>query len=362
MSQTDRLALPYIMAAQAQKHVTHNEAIRALDALVQLVLDETAAAAPPGSPADGACVGVGTGATGAFAGRDGTVAQWVDGAWMFHDPGDGWAAYDKATGEIVVNQSGTWVRASLVSDPALFGINASASLPNRLTVSSAAALFNHEGDDAQIFVNRATDTDTASFLFETGFAPNAEFGLTGSGDFTMKVADTGAVWRDALTIDRDTGEVAFPQTAAGIVRQFDMADLATAFTTNMATMQATGLSLSFTPLRASSRLLVRASLVLGARFWQTYPEVSLRRDGSKVWPASTASGLNFPYKADSDANSSLHVYCGEIAFIDTPGTTSAVTYDIALASNTASYDVHLNRNDTDTTVRGVSTLSVTELA
>ena len=37
---TTHLLLPYILAAQAQKHVTHNEAIRALDAVVQLsVLD-----------------------------------------------------------------------------------------------------------------------------------------------------------------------------------------------------------------------------------------------------------------------------------------------------------------------------------
>ena len=33
---TPNLQLPYILAAQSQKHVTHNEAIRALDAIVQL--------------------------------------------------------------------------------------------------------------------------------------------------------------------------------------------------------------------------------------------------------------------------------------------------------------------------------------
>ncbi|MBB3144845.1 hypothetical protein FHS21_001246 [Phyllobacterium trifolii] len=33
---TTNLKLPYIAPSQAQKHVTHNEAIRALDALVQL--------------------------------------------------------------------------------------------------------------------------------------------------------------------------------------------------------------------------------------------------------------------------------------------------------------------------------------
>jgi hypothetical protein len=37
---TTRLLLPYILAAQAQKHVTHNEALQILDGLVQLsVLD-----------------------------------------------------------------------------------------------------------------------------------------------------------------------------------------------------------------------------------------------------------------------------------------------------------------------------------
>ncbi len=40
MEQSANLQLPYIMPSQAQKHVTHNEAIRTLDALVQLaVLD-----------------------------------------------------------------------------------------------------------------------------------------------------------------------------------------------------------------------------------------------------------------------------------------------------------------------------------
>ena len=32
------LSLPYILPAQAQKHVTHNEALRMLDLLVQLVV------------------------------------------------------------------------------------------------------------------------------------------------------------------------------------------------------------------------------------------------------------------------------------------------------------------------------------
>jgi hypothetical protein len=50
---TTNLLLPYILAAQAQKHVTHNEALRLLDGLVQLSVLDRDLTAPPDSPADG---------------------------------------------------------------------------------------------------------------------------------------------------------------------------------------------------------------------------------------------------------------------------------------------------------------------
>ena len=50
---TTHLLLPYILAAQAQKHVTHNEALRILDGLVQLSVIDRTRTAPPISPADG---------------------------------------------------------------------------------------------------------------------------------------------------------------------------------------------------------------------------------------------------------------------------------------------------------------------
>ena len=53
MTDTPRLALPAIEAAQAQKHVTHNEALALLDCLVQLTVESRTLAAPPLSPSDG---------------------------------------------------------------------------------------------------------------------------------------------------------------------------------------------------------------------------------------------------------------------------------------------------------------------
>ena len=93
------LLLPYILAAQAQKHVTHNEAVRLLDAMVQLSVLDRDLTAPPAFPADGDRYIVASGATGVWAGWDLNVTTWVDGVWMRLVPRPGWLAWiaDEAT-------------------------------------------------------------------------------------------------------------------------------------------------------------------------------------------------------------------------------------------------------------------------
>jgi len=90
---TTHLLLPYILAAQAQKHVTHNEALRLLDGLVQLSVIDRDLTTPPASPADGDRYIVGSGATDLWAGWDLNVAYWVDGVWMRLVPRPGWLAW-----------------------------------------------------------------------------------------------------------------------------------------------------------------------------------------------------------------------------------------------------------------------------
>ena len=96
---TTHLLLPYILAAQAQKHVTHNEALRLLDAVVQLSVLDRDLTVPPAAPADGDRYIVASAATGLWAGWDLNVATWVDGVWMRLVPRPGWLAWiaDEAT-------------------------------------------------------------------------------------------------------------------------------------------------------------------------------------------------------------------------------------------------------------------------
>jgi Protein of unknown function (DUF2793) len=122
------LALPYIMAAQAQKHVTHNEAIRALDALVQLGVRDRDLTAPPAVPVDGDRHIIAAGATGAWAGQSGRIAAWQDGAWMFYAPYEGWLAWVAGEDRIYGFDGTAWIAAggAGVNPTALVGVNATA--------------------------------------------------------------------------------------------------------------------------------------------------------------------------------------------------------------------------------------------
>ena len=169
MDATENLELPYILPAQAQKHVTHNEAIKAIDALLHLAVLSRTLASPPGSPAAGDRYIVAAGATGAWTAREKDVAAWQDGVWTFYAPREGWLAYAVDESRMLTFVAGEWDLATVdVAIPNWVGINTTAGAPDRLALSGDASLFTHEGAGHQIKVNKANPTDTASLLFQTG--------------------------------------------------------------------------------------------------------------------------------------------------------------------------------------------------
>ncbi|MDZ4118022.1 DUF2793 domain-containing protein [Phaeovulum sp.] len=348
MADTPNLVLPYLAANQSQKHVTVNEALRRLDALVQVTVQSAVLATPPGSPTEGQRWIIPAAPTGAWAGHAGQIAAWQDGAWAFYAPLDGWTAVDVSTDMLLLYNAGTGIWTGLITgvftdaaftlqddiDPtklarfqiagftagatrvftlpdattSLAGLavaqtfsakqtlsnanndlgtstgtgttnlatgatlngsaktvnigtagvsgsttnltigsavagalgtltinsptvtfgssvsaiamaaanvsalylslgGASADATNRLSINAPASLFNHAGAGHQVKVNKAAATDTGSFLFQTGFSGRAEFGLTGSDDFQIKVSADGATWFNALQLERTSGRV-----------------------------------------------------------------------------------------------------------------------------------------------------------
>jgi len=111
MDDTPNLKLPYILAAQSQKHVTHNEALRALDAIVQLAVLDKDLATPPGSPGNGDRYLVAASPTAAWAGHAMHVAAWQDGAWVFYAPVAGWLAWVEDESQSYLFSGGGWIPA-----------------------------------------------------------------------------------------------------------------------------------------------------------------------------------------------------------------------------------------------------------
>ncbi len=83
---------------------------------------------------------------------------------------------------------------------------------NVLSVSGASALFANGAGDIRVSLSKYTGTNTASFVFQDNFSGRAEFGLTGSDDFTMKVSADGSAWVSGIVINRTTGAATFLNT------------------------------------------------------------------------------------------------------------------------------------------------------
>lgn len=235
MDQTSLLTLPYILPSQAQKHVTHNEALRMLDAIIHLRVEDRNRAAPPVSPVEGQRHALGAAPTGVFSGQGGKIAVFRDGAWSFLSPRAGWVIWDAAAADLMVHDGSGWQLAA--PDPTslpLLGINATADTTNRLSVSATATLLSHEGAGHQLKVNKAAAGQTGSLLFQTAWSGRAEIGLAASDDLSFKVSADGTTWKTALSMDRSAGSVSVDKLGIGTAAPSSEAHLLSTRTTGLA--------------------------------------------------------------------------------------------------------------------------------
>lgn len=226
MSQvTANLALPLIAAAQASKHVTHNEALIALDSLVQLACLDKDLTAPPGGPQEGdRYLVAAANPTGAWAGLSGQIVRYQDGHWIGFPPRTGWFAWIADEADIYVYTGTAWTgfRATFTAFHNLtrlgLGTTADADNPFAAKLNKAlwTALGTGEGGsgDLRYTLNKEAPDRTLSLLMQTGFSARAEIGLTGDDDLHVKVSADGGSFVEALRISRVGGAVSHtPGTA-----------------------------------------------------------------------------------------------------------------------------------------------------
>ncbi len=108
MTETPVLALPLVQPAQAQKHVTVNEALSKLDGLACLTLASATTALPPEGVPDGVVYAVPPGAVNAWAGQAGRLALAQNGGWVFTTPTVGWRAMVRDQGAPAIWDGANW--------------------------------------------------------------------------------------------------------------------------------------------------------------------------------------------------------------------------------------------------------------
>lgn len=203
--QTSILALPTIAPAQAQKHITHNEALQKLDVMIQLRVLERDKNTPPPNPTESDAYIVGANPNAEWAELADKIVVWQANVWKAFTPNRGWLCWVEAELSYFVYENSGW--APLLSgglqNANLLGVNASADTANRLSVASDNVLFNHENSDIRIKLNKADTADTTSFVFQTNWTGHAEIGLTGDNDFHFKVSGNGTTFTDALILKSD---------------------------------------------------------------------------------------------------------------------------------------------------------------
>lgn len=231
MPNTVSLGLPLLVAEQAQKHVTHNEALRALDALVQLSVKDRDLATPPALPAEGDRYIVGASPTGVWTGHAADIAVWQDGAWDFHDPLEGWRSWVEDENAFLIFNGSAWVdwgaALGAIQNLSLLGVGTTADAANPFSAKLNKALWTAkptaEGGDGDLryTMNKDAAADVLSLLLQTGFSGRAEIGLIGDDDLTIKVSPDGSSFKVAFAADKATGGVRF------LANQVDVASAAT---------------------------------------------------------------------------------------------------------------------------------------
>jgi hypothetical protein len=188
---------------------------------------------------------------------------------------------------------------------------------------------------------------------------------SGTGEFTIAAPNSNT--NRTLTLPNVTGTFLTSATTtgfpAGSVLQVVSATKTDTFSTaSTSLVDITGLSVSITPTSATSKILITA-VVLGAGAESvTGINFVLLRDSTAIARGDAAGSRSRGFGGTQEIVDGLKT--NAVNFLDSPATTSATTYKIQASVNSGTGYVNRTPDDDDGsyTVRGVSTITVMEIA
>jgi len=152
------------------------------------------------------------------------------------------------------------------------------------------------------------------------------------------------------------------QTADGTNRyvvQVKQFILSTAESITSTSFANSSLAVSITPNSVNSKIRATINGTFGMNFWQANPYWRMTRDSTQI---SFNEGTHWPrvqYDQTRDSESGLHIV---MDILDSPSTTSSVTYTLQGKTSSASYPLYLNRTAAVSGPMAQSTITVMEIA
>lgn len=120
------------------------------------------------------------------------------------------------------------------------------------------------------------------------------------------------------------------------------------------------ITVSITPTSTSSKILVEVKMYVGATWWNNRTVFAIARDSTVI---TGNSGNIWPWQYGADSNNASSELCYNTACVlDSPSTTSAITYKAQLASQDGSKTVAMNGNYSSSSNYGQSSITVMEIA
>lgn len=126
---TARFALPFIIPGQAQKEMTHNEALATIDIALQACVVAAGSNTPPANPTPGACWILGDAPAGVWSGHARALAGWTGGGWRFVAAREGMSVWVAAEARRLTYVGGNWVTGRLEGETLTLGGRAMLAAP-----------------------------------------------------------------------------------------------------------------------------------------------------------------------------------------------------------------------------------------
>ncbi len=213
MSETSKLSISLLEAAQSQKHITVNEALIRLDAACSLSVDDWNVILPPSSATEGQAFIIGTLPSGEWTGRDNQVAIWSNGGWIYLVPKAGWSAWNTMSGFELKFDGVVWqANATTISESGATTLGRVVNLDHSISAGATSATIPVIPHHAMVLgvTARVTTDITGSGLtsWSLGVAADATRYATGLG--LMQNAFANGISGTPITYWTDTSLVLTP--------------------------------------------------------------------------------------------------------------------------------------------------------